>query len=155
MAISKNREDKRFYKIWADIKTRCNNPKSKAYKNYGMRGIKICNSWNKYDNFKQDMWESYLEHVQQFGEKQTTIDRIDVDKNYEPDNCRWANYKEQRINIRNKSVYCGYNLLNDKEYIFNNCSDFAIEHGLKRQAIVECVYGRQKTHKGWTFKRIS
>ena len=68
----------RFYRIWQNIKTRCRNKNIIHYKDYGGRGITYCERWENFLNFKEDMYEPYLEHVKQYGEKDTTLDRIDV-----------------------------------------------------------------------------
>lgn len=91
-----------FYNRFCTIKARCNNPKNHKYKDYGGRGIK--NLWESFEEFKNDMYESYLEHVEEFGIKNTSIDRIDVDGHYEKSNCRWATYKEQANNKRKQYV---------------------------------------------------
>ena len=88
----------RFYTIWCDVKRRCNNPKNTAYKYYGAKGIKISERWLKFENFKYDMLESYLIHIDKFGEKDTTIDRINNKGNYRRGNTRWATWKEQQRN---------------------------------------------------------
>jgi len=92
----------RFYNIWNHMKHRCYNKNVKDYKYYGERGIKVCAHWlESFENFRDDMYESYLEHVKQFGEKNTTIDRFpDQNGNYELTNVRWATYKEQSNNQR-------------------------------------------------------
>ena len=155
MPISKDRQDKRFHQIWCDMKYRCNNIKCKAYKNYGGRGIKVCVDWDKYENFKKDMYDSYNKYVLEFGEKQTTLDRIDPNKGYELNNCRWANKKIQRVNIRNKAIYQAENLITGEIIEFNNCAEFCKQYGFTRQRVVDCIAGNQKKHKGYKFTRLT
>lgn len=70
---------------------RCNNPNSKSYSNYGGRSIKVCDRWlDSFDNFKNDMGEKPT--------KNHSIDRINVNGNYEPSNCRWSDRLEQQNN---------------------------------------------------------
>jgi len=77
----------RFYCIWCGMKNRGLGGKNKNYnKNYNKKNITICNRWLKFENFRDDMYEDYLKHVKECGEKQTTIDRIDNDGDYEPSN---------------------------------------------------------------------
>ena len=76
------------------IKSRCNNPNNAKYHRYGGRGIK--NLWNSFEEFKNDMYESYLEHRK--NNSYSSIDRIDNDGNYCKENCKWADYKEQSRN---------------------------------------------------------
>ena len=88
----------RFYEIYRWMLKRCNNKNHMHYKSYWWRGIKCL--WSKYEDFKKDMYESYLEHCKEYWEKNTTIDRINVDGNYCKENCRWATYSEQWYNKR-------------------------------------------------------
>jgi len=80
----------RIYKIWSDMKKRCNNPNHKNYNHYGGRGIIVCEAWNDFPAFYEDMHPTYKEGL--------TIDRRDNNGNYEPGNCRWITPQEQLHN---------------------------------------------------------
>jgi hypothetical protein len=78
------------YVSWLTMMRRCDNPNQAAWSRYGGRGISVCERWHSYEKFLADM-----------GRKPTprhTLDRIDGDGHYEPANCRWATYSEQRLN---------------------------------------------------------
>ncbi|OTY55732.1 hypothetical protein BK748_16345 [Bacillus thuringiensis serovar graciosensis] len=80
-----------IYGIYCGMKSRVTNLNNKKFKNYGGRGIKIYEDWlADFTNFKNDMFQSYEKHVKLHGEKDTTLERINVDGNYEPSNCKWA-----------------------------------------------------------------
>lgn len=108
----------RIRRIYNGMKQRCYNPKNTKWDCYGGRGIKICDEWLQ-DRQKFEQWS--LTHGYEEG---LTIDRIDVNGNYEPDNCRWITNKEQQSNRR---LYKGGVEYNGKRYAFKDlCNQFGV-----------------------------
>jgi hypothetical protein len=112
-----------LYRVWSNMKNRCNNCKSNDYKRYGGRGIKVCEEWNSFRNFFNDMGDSCKEEL--------TLDRINNNGNYCKENCRWATAKEQALNTRN--------IDRAKKYKFNGISktikEWAEQFGIKRTTL--------------------
>ncbi len=91
------------YRVWTGLRTRCTNTKSTNYASYGGRGIKCCDRWESFEAFLEDMGEK---------PEGKSIDRIDVNGNYEPSNCRWASKQEQAQNRRQTKLVNKDTLLN-------------------------------------------
>lgn len=87
----------RLYRIWAAMKNRCNNSKGYAYNRYGNRGIKVCEEWQTFQQF----YEWAMQNGYKYG---LSIDRIDNDGDYCPENCRWATAKQQDNNRSSNKI---------------------------------------------------
>ena len=92
----------RLYNVWSDMKKRCYNTKNVDYKNYGGRGITVCDEWMDFQNFYE--WAIANGYDETAPRGQCTIDRIDVDGCYEPENCRWVDRYIQMNNKRNNRI---------------------------------------------------
>ncbi len=120
------------YSSWSCALRRCNNVKCKDYPNYGGRGIRVCERWLDFRNFLEDMGD--VPH-------KLTLDRIEVNGNYEPGNCRWATQKEQQNNRTNNRIfeYAGESL---------NVSQWAERYSIKSSLLNNRIYSL-----GWTIEK--
>lgn len=123
-----------LYRCWCSIMARCNNPNHKAYKDYGGRGIKVCDEWHDYLTFKQWVLDTKKEEG-------LTIDRIDVDGDYCPQNCRWATMKEQSRN-RRSNILIEYN--GKKQILTDWCNELGLDYKFIHNRLF-------KLH--WTFEK--
>lgn len=89
-----------FYEVWKKMKHRCYNDNNKNYHNYGGRGIKVCESWHRFENFMDDMYEDYVKFNQTHGDRSATIERINVNDDYSKSNCTWVTIQDQQWNRR-------------------------------------------------------
>jgi lambda repressor-like predicted transcriptional regulator len=115
------------------MRSRCNNPNVWCYYRYGGRNIKICDRWDDFLLFVEDMWESFEEGL--------TLDRIDTDGDYCPENCRWATKEEQSNNkIDSLSLYF--------EGQYYTEAQLARKTGVNRTTI------QQRRNRGWTVEEM-
>ena len=133
---------------WQNMKQRCQNPKYHQFKYYGGRGIKVCDRWQDFANFLADMGGR---------PEGKTLDRVDNNKDYNPENCRWATSKEQIQNRRDQKNQYLFIAFDSRGTMIasNNQREFARQHGLDYRHINACLKGKLKSHKGWRFRRIT
>lgn len=130
-------KNQRLYTIWIDMRRRCYNKKRISYKHYGEKGIKVCDEWLD----KNNGFVNFYNWAMANGYKnKLTIDRIDNNKNYSPDNCRWVTTFEQNNNLstNHKIIYKG------KTY--NTMSSFCREKKINYDKF------RQKIRQGYTIQ---
>ena len=141
----RNGEVERLYSIWESMKRRCYSQSHEGYKYYGARGIVVCDEWkNDYESFKK--WS-----LSNGYNKSLTIDRINADGNYCPENCRWTSAKEQANNRRNNRVveYDGERFtiaqLSEKTGLSYRTLDYRLSHGWEVQKAIEQPSKRRKS----------
>lgn len=118
------------------MQNRCTSKAFHAYKRYGGRGIKV--EWASFEEFRDDMYESFLFHVKKHGLKNTTLERIDHNGNYSKKNCRWATWKEQQ---RNKS---------DNRLLTHNGKTMTIVEWSERTGIDHRNIWKRIFFRGWS-----
>lgn len=125
----------RLYHVWRDMKQRCNNPTETAYKNYGGRGIKVCEEWNDFENFYN--WAINNGYDDKAEGRSCTLDRIDVNGNYCPENCRWVDATVQANNRRSNRLIKAF----DKEMTVAQWSKLT---GINKDTL------RKRLNSGWS-----
>lgn len=134
----------RLYLVWMGMRRRCFDKNANEYKNYGGRGITVCDEWKDYAKFREwAMTSGYDETAKRQG---CTIDRIDVNGNYEPQNCRWADAKTQNNNRRNNRLV-EYN--NETKTL----KQWSEELGLDYELILRRINSGWKVERAFSQKR--
>lgn len=140
-----------FYRIWQNMRTRTTNPNYEKWHRYGGRGINS-NEFRYFVDFYDLMYTSYIEHVNQYGEKNTTLDRVDNNKNYCSDNCCWKTWLEQ---TKNKSNLLHFEATSPSGEVFYgvNLKEFCEKHNLSYQNAISGIHQNNQSWKnGWFFK---
>ena len=115
----------RLYHIHENMKQRCLNPNTPKFKDYGGRGVKVCEEWNTFELFKEWAYSNgYKEELE--------LDRVNNDGNYEPSNCRWATRKQQTRNKRNNHIL---EFMGIKKCLVDWADLFSIPYGTLRSRI--------------------
>ncbi len=119
-------EYKRLHNILGKMKQRCRNPKCSNYESYGGRGIFVCKEWDDTDTFIEwALSNGYRDDL--------TIDRINNDDGYYPENCRWTTYSVQSMNKRNSLPMVEYN--GEKKYLLEWCNELGLSYDAMKDRI--------------------
>lgn len=136
---------KDFRSRWYNMRDRTSNPNNEKYPCYGGRGINS-DAFSDFMYFLNTMYPSFLEHAEKNGVENTTIERINVNKSYTPENCRWATWKEQ---ANNKQNTVNFIVINPDGLQTFECgvSKYEQEHGLSHNTIFNRLYGIVHTNE--------
>lgn len=134
-----------FYRCWNHIKSRINNPNIEHYDRYGGRGL--TNDYEYFVDFCDDLFESYLEHINKFGVENTTVERKDNDLGYVKGNIRWATWKEQAVNRCTTVIWEITDVLSGKVYRTDNLKDFCNRYDLNHRAFWTAYKRGQSLYK--------
>ena len=130
----------KLYTIWCGMKARCYNPKCERYKNYGARGITICDEWlHDFNAFRA--WAINNGYIKDSKSGEYTIDRIDINGNYEPNNCRFTNLKEQ-MNNTTRNRFIEYN------GEIKTIAQWSDSTGINQSCLL------RRLNSGWSIKKV-
>lgn len=121
----------RLHGVWIMMKQRCSNPKTCEYHRYGGRGIKVCDEWSSFANFRD--WAMANGYDPNAPRGKCTLDRIDNDGDYEPSNCRWVDMQEQMKNRPKRGHHYEYN--GESHTLYDWAKIIGVSHDLLRNRI--------------------
>jgi hypothetical protein len=121
----------RLHKVWITMKQRCSNPNGDEYHRYGGRGIRVCEEWLSFANFRD--WAMANGYNPNAPRGTCTLDRIDNDGNYEPSNCRWVDMREQMKNRPKRGLFYEYN--GESHTLYDWAKIMGTSHSLLRNRI--------------------
>lgn len=134
----------RLYNIWHGMKQRCYDKNLSNYPCYGGRGITVCDEWQEFEPFYDwAMANGYKEEILPNGKNKWTIDRIDNDKGYSPDNCRWADFETQNANKRPPQEWREKGVFVEINGITKNLISWCKEYGLNYNTVMTRVHIRK------------
>jgi hypothetical protein len=128
----------KLYKTWLGMLKRCRNPNYREYAYYGGRGITVCERWKEFENFYNDMFPSYAEGL--------SLDRLDNDQGYGPENCKWSTVAEQN---RNKRSNVNVEINGKIQCLQDWCNEF----GLNYKTVQTRIRDGKNPKEALTFKR--
>lgn len=134
-AITHDKSKTPEYNIWRQMRQRCNNPTAYYYKWYGARGITVCERWDS-------SFETFLEDMGTKPTPKHTLDRVNNDEGYSPENCAWKTRKEQAQNRRPSKPFTTYNGKSQ------SLKDWAKELGVRPGLLYE------RRNRGWSIERV-
>ena len=145
--------DKKFHDIWCGLRARTTNPNSSHYDCYGGRGIRS-DAFKNFIDFKDSMYESYLSKKAELNGEIPSIERIDVNGDYTPENCTWIRQSEQKANQR-KTVEFDAIFPDGHIEHHRNVMKFAKEHNMDDSSIYDVMNGRLPRYRKMKFVRTN
>lgn len=145
----------KIYNLWKNMMRRCYNKDFPQYKNYGGKGIYVCDRWHDLENFIKDIDKINGFNYKEYLEGKLTLDKdckIVGNLEYALDKCTFISLEENNKYKPHQQKYIIATSPNGEIYEFFNQCEFSRIHNLRQSAISSCLTGWKKTHKGWKFK---
>ena len=143
-----------LYRVWFNMNSRCHNPEDKSYNNYGGRGIKVCKLWRRTNDGNFDSLRNFIQWAEPIYEKGLTLERVNNNKGYSPDNCEFATLIKNMANRRNTTVIKTGKYKNMPFADFYRLSKTKVPYNLARVRFIrgfslkECISDKIFSQKG-------